>query len=704
MAGIIEALPGEQEAKVIARTTPDVDPARASLVKRLQGEIIQARKHWSKDFDRMRENMKFANGKQWPGQTEKDGRYMVNLVQRILKTMVASVYAKDPTVVVEQRKKLNFKIWDGKAESALMAQQAITMAGQVAEAETAVTPEQVSLLAGAAELLQDIQQGQQRIHMNGRIGETLAMTVRYYMDECQPGFKLQMKQMVRRCRTTGVGYVKLDFQREMELSPDQSASIADLSQRLAAIGQLKADLADGEIDPGAAESEELRLAIEAIKAEPEVIVREGILFAFPHATRIIPSISTEKLMGWVGAEWVAEEIMLTPDRIKQVYGVDIGHAFTAYRLDPGAPQSSADRKTSDRTKGLARVWEFYDKRTGLKYVTCEGYPDFLKDPGSPTVMIEQFFPFFAVTFNDVECEGVLFPNSDVELLRHPQLEYNRSKEALRQHRIANRPLYLAPTGAFEEEEEKSLSEYSAHDVIKVNALDKGQKASDVLMPVQKHGVDPNLYETGGVFDDMQRVSGNQEAVIGGTGSSTATESNIAENARQGGMGLDVDDLDEMLTMLMRAAGQLALTELSAETVTEICGPGAVWPQLTRAEVQKEMWLSVKAGSSGRPNQARESATLERLAPTLLQIPGITPRWLAERAVRIVDDNISIDDAIAEGMPSIMSMNRSAQVGAGDAMSDPTQQGAEGGDKTRAQQPGGTAQPGFPDGATGGASE
>ena len=555
-------------------------------------------------------------------------------------------------------------------------------------------PEIAQLVAGAVEMLQDIQEGTQRIQMNRRIGETLVMLINYYMEEGGPGFKLQMKQMVRRARTTCVGYVKLAFQREMDLSQRQQTEVADLAERLATIGRMEADIADGEVDPNDAIAEELRLAIAAIKSEPETIVREGILFNFPLSTRLIPSITTEKLMGWVGAEWIAEEIMLTPERVKEVYGVDLGDKFTAYKTAIGAPQSAADRKTSDKQNGLALIWELYDKRTGLRYVIAEGYPDFLQEPGSPDVFIEQFFPYFAVTFNDMECEGVLFPNSDVELLRHGQMEYNRMKEALRQHRIANRPLYMAPNGAFEEEEEKSLSNYAAHDVIKINALDKGQKSSDMLMPVQKVGVDPNLYETGTTFEDMQRVSGNQEAVIGGTGNSTATESSIAEGARQGGMGLDVDDLDDMLTALMRAAGQLALTELDANTVIDICGPGAVWPQLTRAEVMKELNLAIKAGSSGRPNQAREAANFERLAPTLLQLPGISPRWFAERAIRIVDDDISLDDAIAEGLPSIMTQNKMGQVGQGDPAADPNQQGEEGDDKERAPEPGGTAQPGY----------
>lgn len=690
--------------KVIPRAAPTPDASRAALVKRLQGEILEAKKHWKDDFDRMRENMRFANGIQWPNQRKNDPRYRANIVQRILKTTVASGYAKNPTVVANLRRKLNFKVWDGKPESAMMAQQAVTMAEQTMMAGQAMPTEAAQLVAGAVELLRDLQEGTQRTQMHQRIGDTLVMLINYYMEEGGPGFKLQMKQMVRRARTTGVGYVKLAFQREMDLSEKQLGEIADMAEQLATIGRLKADIADGEVDPADGTGEELKQAIAAVKAAPEVLVREGILFNFPLSTRIIPSITTEKLMGWIGAEWIAEEIMLTPDRVKEVYGVDLGKDFNAYRTEAGAPLGAADRRIADRTKGLACVWELYDKRTGLKYVIAEGFPDFLKEPGAPDVFIEQFFPYFAVTFNDMECEGVLFPNSDVELLRHGQMEYNRMKEGLRQHRIANRPLYLAPNGAFEEEEEKSLMGYAAHDVIKINTLDKGQKASDVLMPVQKIGVDPNLYETATTFEDMQRVSGNQEAVIGGTSNSTATESSIAEGARQGGMGLDVDDLDDMLTSLMRAAGQLALAELDAKTVIEICGPGAVWPQLTRAEIAKELNLSVQAGSSGRPNQAREAANFERLAPTLLQIPGVSPRWLAERAVRIIDDSVSIEDAIAEGMPAIMSQNRMAQPGTGDPATDPNQQGEEGGDKNRVSDPGGTGQPGYPGGPVGGAQQ
>jgi hypothetical protein len=103
-------------------------------------------------------------------------------------------------------------------------------------------------------------------------------------------------------------------------------------------------------------------------------------------------------------------------------------------------------------------------------------------------------------------------------------------------------------------------------------LSENQKAGDLLQPVSKIGVDPNLYETGTVFEDMQRVTGNSEANFGSSAGGTATESSIVENSRQGTLGLDGDDLDEMLTALFRAAGQVLLGNLDAATVKQIAGP------------------------------------------------------------------------------------------------------------------------------------
>ena len=686
----------------LQRGTPDVSQSRKALVTSWQSRVEEALKHWKSDFSRMRKGMDFNAGKQWPGQGDEDDRYVANFVQRIIKQEVSSLYAKNPRVVATRRKRMDYQIWDGRMETLQAAMQAVTPPQQVDPATgqpiPGSTPPGWMPDMNAMALLADVQQNQERIKMIEKVGETLVTLMDYYMTEQVPDFKTQMKQMIRRARTTGVGYIELGFQRAMDLSDDQSSRIADMSERLATIGRLQADIQDGEDDPFSAEAEELRLAIQAIKSEPEAIIREGLVWQFPHSTRIIPAPETEKLVGWIGAPWVAKEVILSPDRIKEVYGVDVGKNYASYKQQAGQPWGGTRARYKADGKGLACVWHIWDRSTGLEYVVCDGYPDFLKEPGSPEILVEQFFPIWAITFNDVENESELFPKSDVELLRHVQVEYNRCKEALRQHRIANRPLYLAPDGQFDEEEQKSLAGHAPHDVIMVKALRDGVKPQDLIAPVQKVGVDPNLYETEGLFNDATRIVGVQQAMIGGAANGTATASSIAAQSLQGSVGLDSDDLDDMLSSIMRAAGQILLMNLSSDTVLQIAGPGAVWPELSRLDIMQEISLEIKAGSSGRPNQAQDAATLERMLPFLLQVPGVKPSFLVERMLKIADDDTHIEDAYAEGLPSIMTMNRQQQLPTGNPQTEPANQGGEGADKNRAHQPGGTSSPGFNQGA------
>jgi hypothetical protein len=100
---------------------------------------------------------------------------------------------------------------------------------------------------------------------------------------------------------------------------------------------------------------------------------------------------------------------------------------------------------------------------------------------------------------------------------------------------------------------------------------------------------------------------------------------------------------------------------------------------------------MEMGSSGRPNKAIELQNFERVSPTLLQIPGIDPTWLAKEAIRRMDDRLDITDAMAAGMPSIQALNAilaKAGQGAGGAAAlpapateadaqDPAMQGGQG---------------------------
>jgi len=342
----------------------------------------------------------------------------------------------------------------------------------------------------------------------------------------------------------------------------------------------------------------------------------------------------------------------------------------------------------------------------------DGHDDFLREPEAPAVKLERFFPFYALSFNDITHHKHVFPISDVRLLRSMQEEYNRKKEALRQHRIANRPVYLTPAGTLEDDDlEKLVCDHPDHAIIPLRGLKEGQAAETAIQPMKKAPIDPNIYETEGDFADVLRVVGSQEANMGGTSGDTATEVSVAEGSRLSSIGSNEDDLEMLLNELARDGGNVMLMNLSEETVKEIAGPGAVWPQLTPDVIQREMFLTVEAGTAGRPNKAMEQANFQRLAPILMQIPGLKPDKLAEYAIRILDDKVDLADFVEAGLPSIQAMNAAKPApgaptdGPPGGSSEPAAQGNQGAaNQPPPAEPPGVSQPAYPTGAEPGLSQ
>jgi hypothetical protein len=156
----------------------------------------------------------------------------------------------------------------------------------------------------------------------------------------------------------------------------------------------------------------------------------------------------------------------------------------------------------------------------------------------------------------------------------------------------------------------------------------------------------------------------------------------------------MDDMDGLLTEFARAAGQILMANMSEETVKKVCGPGAVWPSLSRADLASEVTLEIEAGSSGRPNQAQDIQNMQTMLPLLMQIPGIDPVFLAKEALRRMDDRLNIEEAMKQGVPSIQAMNQlagrppaapAAPAGEGE---DPNAQGDEGADNAPSPEAGG----------------
>ncbi len=657
-----DAVPGEEKA--IERDPPEVPAGRAELVKEKCKAIEEAKAYWDATFKKMRAGAVFARGKQWPAQKEDDDRYIANVTLRHINQRVANIYAKNPKVRAQRRQKLYLQVWDGTPEMLQMAAATMQQAQlqQQAQAGGVVLPAMPATgmdPATAQAILTEAQEAQSKRKLFERMGKTLEIVAQYSLDEPVPKFKPQAKQLVRRVLTCGVGYLKLGYQRLMKYdSADVDARIKDATDRMAEIEALLADLQDKETQSEGKEAEELRLLIENLQKEKEVVLREGLVFSFPKAWSLVVDPAVTQLKGFVGAGWVAEEYILTPKQVQKFYKVDVGKSFEAHK----ATGSRGDKRFKDQR--FCAVYQVYDLVALQCFTVCLGYPDFLKEPGDPDVVLEQFHPYYTLSFNDVEPDADddnPYPPSDVDLIRPMQVEYNRGREGLRTHRQAQRPAHVVANGVFDDPTLQALSTHADHEVVKTN-LSKNDDINKLLMAKPTIQIQPELYEVENVFIDTQRVVGDQAANLGGTSGSTATEVGIAENTRVTSIQSNIDDLDEFLTDVMRGAGQILLAEMSKTTVQEIAGPAAVWPEMppTRKEVARELQLEIKAGSSGKPNRQARLNVLEKVGPLVMQTPGFKPRKWGEILLGEFDEGIDIDDVLDDSLPSMTAMNAMAK--------------------------------------------
>lgn len=620
----------------------DLEESREAKVSELVDAVKEDLEHWEYAFNRMKRWRKFARGYQWPGTTkdemaDADRMYVANITMRHVQQRTAAIYAKNPRFRWKKSRRMNSTIWDGTLETLQAAQQALAGDNPMVSPQTAEA------------VIMDAMESRAESERVAKMGRTATILYEYQIGEQTHPTKKMMKKQVRSSLVCGVAYFKQTWQRETELSPDGQQAINDHMSKIAEIERLAADLDDNEFNETDPQMEELKQLMKSIEEDEQIILRQGLALDYPNSVNIIPDKNLTYLPGFVGCGRVSEAYDLTPDQIKKIYKVEVSKGCREYVIK--------NDEGKDRT--TARVFEIWDKDTGMVCTVCDGHNDYLVEPHAPATYTERFWPWFVLAPNVMDEDTDPFPPSDVELIMCQQMEINRAGEAIRDHRHAARPGHVAARN-IPDSDQKSIASRAAHDVVTLTSLGQGEKIGDLLQAFPTSPIDPNLYNTGPVFTDIMRSVGTQEANLGGTSGATATESNIAESSRQSVLGSTMDEFDDLLTEMADAGGQMLFLEMGAEEVQEIVGPGAVWPELSREEVAKSVKLEVDAGSSGLQNQALEVQIMERLTPLLIQMPNVDQEWLLKRILRALDDRMDYEDAIEMGALSIIAINGQLQ--------------------------------------------
>lgn len=699
-------------------TAPTAEPAEKSetgsdkdFVRQWTTRVTAAKGKYRTAFERMRKCSYLARNGEDPHRLQSvvrdednwgSERYITNITGQQVTKRVADLYAKNFRVRWIPRPFLPFAVWDGNPDTYVQALQFVQQAGMMGPGSV-TDPMLAMQVQQANEIVMDVQQGIQMMKMRDKIGQTLETLFRYHIDVHQPTFKRQMKRLVRRICTCGVGYIGIEFRADGKLSHEQNQQIVTMEAQLAelqgAIYEVGKDGVTGD-DPRIAE---IQAMMEAISGAPSVRM-ERLQFCFPRATSIIPDPDTTSIIGWEGTDWIAHEFVDSVRRIHSIYGVDLRntsavnvgqYADDGNRVQWGgtemAPLSDDDQPDYVRDK-FCRLFYVKQRSTGLEFVLADGYCGYVMKPRRPAIFTSHFFNLVPITFNDDEREvggysefwrgrkrHDLFPVSDVYNMRHPQRDINLAMEARRQHVRAAQPKLIYRQGQMTSKDVEKFALTQGIAILGIEGLNPGEKAVDVMSHLPWPGIDNNLHDIGPHLRAGILATGMQQADVGSASGATATETSIIEAASGSTTKSSIDDFDDALSEVADIAAQILISESSPEFVRRVIGPGAVWPELNRQDLIDQITLQSEAGSSGLPNQAHQAAIVERLAPTLLQMPGIAPIALVKYILSVLDSNLDVDRMVAEGLPSIMAMNRMAQVPTGGA-EDPNAQGQEGGDK------------------------
>lgn len=653
----------QQPQMVDADVSRVQDPSEEESVKLWRKRIKDAKAYFEPDFKRMREDMEFAANIQWESQTEMDdkaGRYIANFINKQVNDKVASLYAKDPKCQAKMRPRLNYAIWDGTVEQewqAHMACQQAIMSGQQ-------SPGAIQAL----QVVQDIAQGKQWEAMCKKVGKTLEILYGYQCDTQAPSFKYQMKQLVRRVITTGVGYVRLNFVRQNDHVLSSSLTDDSLATRIKHAKAIMAGITDDKIQENDPRVEQLKLlfqsVLSSVKQGDETNVEERLEIDFPSATSIIVDQRAKSLKGFIGAEWVAQQFIMPLEAANAYFEltgenmVTVGGDFMQYADDATAqplPQPTQDGKPTDTSKNpLGCFWEVFDLTTKTHFFICDGWKWYVKAPEPLDPITNRFWPIFSLTFNDIECEPGqkvhIYPPSDVQLLKPMQKERNRSRQELREHRIGNRPFHWTVRGWMSEDDRNKLANHETHEVIEFQGQPANGDMANALGHWSGSPIDQNLYSTAPLDDDARlAVGSNQLQQQMPIRHVAATPAVIQEQARISGVSSNVDDLDDLLSELAKAAGEMMLREFSPTTVQRIVGRGAAWPDQQREDFLNAINLDIVAASSGRPNKAVDVQVAQQLVPLMAQA-GANPWALIKYLANVMDANLDPMDFAPQNPP------------------------------------------------------
>ena len=434
--------------------------------------------------------------------------------------------------------------------------------------------------------------------------------------------KRRMKSNARAAMTTSVGWIKMSFQESLSGDPIIVRRANDVQDNLRRIEYLvSCSKVETDTTKLNQQREELANQLTAMMDSPEMKVYKGLVLDRVKTEDVfILDESIVEFDDYVSAKKLDHRIYMTDEEYYETFGHKVPKGAAQYgQPAPGELADETGQKIEiggDASKASYRaVHEVWDRTSNTICCVCEGCAGYARAPYVLKPAAERWYSFFALGFNIVE--GRWRPLSDVELLRQLQDEYNTTRFLFAETRKESIPTRVfRKSGNLTEEDIKALTERKARDWIGVEG-NPSQPLENDIMQLDGIKIDPAAFDVTIIRNDMDMLVGLSDASRSNLiQAKTATEAEIMRQALMTRVAERQDTIEDLTSEMASAALQIFLQKFKLDEVKQIVGEGAVWPELSIEETFRKVRVSVRAGSTGKPNILKERESWAAIMPII----------------------------------------------------------------------------------------
>jgi hypothetical protein len=464
------------------------------------------------------------------------------------------------------------------------------------------------------------------------------------------GLKKPCRKGVRSVLSNGEGWLKCTMVSEKKPQPEVESALNDAQETHARLVAQEKMLKDEQNqDPETYEQEKAEKAalIAELEEKLELAVNKMFVIDYVETENIQVSTDVNCIENYLDADWIGNELYLCKDdalaRFPRLTTEDIKSAKTYYQRAPKelttrdidnvlpqgmltaeSAQAFVTNTSTQESPAFVRCVEIWNRGDKQIRTIVDGVKKWAKEPYAPPYPTSRFYPYFYFAFYEVD--GQRHAQSLSWRLYKLQDEYSSSRSNFRLTRERSIPGVLFNATMLDEVEAKKLQESKSQEYTALRPSDPQTPIANLFAPKPVQSIDMRLYDPTLILNDMERISGVQEALssaISGPGNpKTATEANIQQSGTQARTTSDRDNLETMLTDLAEYTAEQALQALTTKDVMRMAGPKAFWPAgMDIEDLFTLVEVAIEAGSTGKPRQATDMQAWSTILPLIQKTIG-----------------------------------------------------------------------------------